>query len=221
VRADETATLVILDAAAGRALSLPASPLVVVGSGAAGIPVALGLADRGHRVVLLESGGDVRRNGAIASFPEVDPEEVQGQSYSGLVDGRARILGGTTQLWVGQCMRLFDIDLRPRPWIPNSGWPLELSDLDHGYQLAERFLGLSGNGYGGPDGRDGPGQPPVAWTPDHLSHTFTEISRRRRLGAVYRRRLAAAPNLWVVSACDGGPGAHRGRSGHRSGVSPA
>jgi choline dehydrogenase-like flavoprotein len=188
----------IVDAAAPRALDLPRDPVVVVGSGAAGIPLALWLADHGHQVVLLESGGDVRDRHAISAAADLNHGEVQGQRYAGLDDGRGRVLGGATQLWVGQCMRLFDLNLRRRPWLACSGWPLELADLDAAYAAAEGFLDVSGRGYDEARWADWPTLPPVGWNPDHLVHSFTEFSRRMHLGTAHRERMARHSNLWVV-----------------------
>jgi choline dehydrogenase-like flavoprotein len=189
---------VIQDLATVRTPDLPRDPVVVVGSGAAGIPLALWLADHGHRVVLLESGGDVRGRGAVTESADLNHGQVEGQRYGGLVNGRARVLGGATQLWVGQCMRLFDLDLRPRSWVPDSGWPLELADLEAGYAVAERFLDVSGKGYDEVRWTEWPALPPVAWNPDHLLHTFTEFSGRMHLGTAHRARMAQHENLWVV-----------------------
>ncbi len=112
-----------------------------------------------------------------------------GVPYSGLVQGRARVLGGTTELWHGQCMRLHDIDLRERPWIGGSGWPLTLADLDRHYVAAERWLGLTGNSYGSERWDDHPNLAPIAWDPTHLLHDFTEYAPRPRLGYQRRREL--------------------------------
>jgi choline dehydrogenase-like flavoprotein len=188
----------IADFHAPGALGLPADPVVVVGSGAAGIPLSLQLADRGHRVVLLESGGDVRDPTAMAESAPLNTGRVDGEAFAGLEQGRARVLGGTTQLWVGQCMRLFDTDLRARAWVPRSGWPIDLADLADHYAAAERWLDVSGRGYDADRWREFPAIPPLEWNPDRLLHTFTEFSRRPRLGSVHRDRMARHPNLWVV-----------------------
>ena len=93
----------IQDAHTFGALHLPKDAIVVVGAGAAGIPLAVKLADRGHQVILDESAS-------------LNQGLVDAQPFLGLATGRARVLGGTTPWWLGQCMRMFDIDLRP--WLP-------------------------------------------------------------------------------------------------------
>lgn len=173
--------------------TLPADAVVVVGSGAAGIAVALSLGDRGHRVVLLESGGDVADPGAMDESAHLNEGVMDGLYFRGLRQGRARVLGGTTQLWDGECMRLQDIDLRSRPWIPRSGWPLTLDDLDDHYTAAEHWLDVSGRDYA-EDAR----LSPLQWDPEHLLHGFTEYSRRPYLGSKYRYRLARHRGVWVI-----------------------
>src|SRR5690349_10854879 len=103
-RALTTGGSVIIDFAAPAALDLPRDPVVVVGSGAAGIPLSLELAERGLDVVMLESGGDVQDTASTADSDILNQGEVDGQRFTGLELGRGRLLGGTSQLWKGQCM---------------------------------------------------------------------------------------------------------------------
>ena len=122
----------------GRPPALRPDAVVVVGSGAAGTALALRLAERGQAVVLLESGPDPRtaRPGGLALADDHNAGDVEGLPFR-LQTGRARRFGGTTALWYGQCMRLQALDLEPRPWVPHSGWPLTLPDLEPGYAAAE------------------------------------------------------------------------------------
>lgn len=156
---------------------LPRSPdqVVVVGSGPAGLAVAVGLVRAGRRVVLVESGGP------DGDHADLNAGLVEGQPYAGLVDGRARAFGGTSALWHGQCMRLHHHDLAVRPWVAGSGWPLALADLDEPYAEAERLLDVSGRGYG-PDRWDAyPHLTRVPWDPARLEHDFTEYALDPRM----------------------------------------
>jgi choline dehydrogenase-like flavoprotein len=189
---------VIHDFSAPVVLDLPRHPIVVVGSGAAGIPLSLELADRGHPVVLLESGGDVSDRNAMAESAFLNSGAVDGQSFTGLEMGRARVLGGTTEQWKGQCMRLLDSDLLERHWVPNSGWPIAPKELEGPYAAAERWLDVSGKGYDERRWAEFPKLPPLAWNPDRLESTFTEIARHPYLGTRHRERMARHRNLRVV-----------------------
>jgi choline dehydrogenase-like flavoprotein len=189
---------VIYDLRRPSSLTLPADAVVVVGAGAAGLALTLALAERGHRVVLLESGGDAADSGAIDESAHLNQGSVEADRFLGLREGRARVLGGTTQLWHGQCMRLHEIDLRERSWVPRSGWPLTISDLDRHYQAAEDWLDVSGGGYSEDRWLEHPRLPPLAWNREHLRHDFTEYLRRPQLGRTHRARLARLAHVWVV-----------------------
>ena len=188
----------IHDLAKGPLPQAAIEPLVVVGSGAAGIAIGLTLADRGRSVLMVESGPDViDRDGLSGDDPLIEGD-VAGQRYDGLVLGRARVLGGATQLWHGQCMRLNEIDLRRREWVADSGWPIDLGTLGSYYDAAERWFGLSGRGYGAGRWAEYPWVKPVPWSPNLLQHDFTEYTARPFLGSEYRARIADHPNLHLV-----------------------
>lgn len=188
----------LLDLRTATAQDLPPDAVVVVGSGAAGLALALRLADEGERVILLESGGDVEDNEAFHERAELNAGVVAGQHFEGLEQGRSRVLGGTTSLWHGQCMRLHDIDMRRRPWIPHSGWPFSLSDLNDHYADAERWLDVSGRGYDERRWQEHGRLAPINWDSRNLLHDFTEYVRQPNLGVEHRDTLASHPAIWTV-----------------------
>ncbi len=156
------------------------------------------LGDRGRRVVLLEFGGDVAVAQSIEQSAHLNEGVAEELPFNGLQRGRARVLGGTTQLWDGECMRLHEIDLRPREWIPGSGWPISLSDLDRYYILAENWLELSGRGYSGDRWLSHPKLPVLGWDREYLVHGFTEYSPRPYLGSRFRESIARHPNIFGI-----------------------
>src|SRR5689334_910142 len=97
----------------------------IVGAGAAGICLAVTLARRGIKVVLLESGG-VTHEPAIHALNKA---EVVGLSHAGIHDGRFRVFGGTTTRWGGQMLPLEPIDFENRPWMRCSGWPIRYEEV--------------------------------------------------------------------------------------------
>jgi choline dehydrogenase-like flavoprotein len=114
----------------------------VIGSGAAGLTVAAHVAGP-LRVLILEAGDqtppigpDDRLAGEASDFP-----------FEGFQGGRARAFGGATRRWAGQLLRLDAIDFEKRDWVPRSGWPITLRDLEPYYDRAERFLGAGGTLY--------------------------------------------------------------------------
>ena len=177
---------------------LPAGATVIVGSGAAGLALALALGDAGLPVVVLESGGDVTEAAAAQESAHLNDGVLAGLPFDGLVNGRARLLGGTTELWHGQCMRLHDVDVRERAWVPHSGWPFGLDELAGPYAAAERFFDVSGLGYGEDRWREHAGLEPVRWDSAHLLHDFTEYTDAPYLGRVHRARLEQHPHITVL-----------------------
>ena len=114
--------------------------LCIVGAGPAGLALAREFDGSRFRVFLLESGGfEFETDTAILN----DGESV-GLPYTGLQDGRGRAFGGTSKLWAGQCVRLDDIDFQPRSWVPHSGWPITLAELNPFYTKAEQFFEVDG-----------------------------------------------------------------------------
>jgi choline dehydrogenase-like flavoprotein len=112
--------------------------ICIIGAGAAGITVARELDGSSHTVCLLESGG-------------YGPDEVTQSLYDIEVAGypvrenymsRARYFGGSCNLWAGRSMKLTELDINPRQWIPQSGWPMTYAELQRYYEKAEKILRL-------------------------------------------------------------------------------
>jgi choline dehydrogenase-like flavoprotein len=102
----------------------------VVGSGAAGITIAREFIGTSYSVIVLEGGG--------RSFESLSQEpyrsEVVGLSHSGIHRGRARVLGGTTTLWVGQALPLLDIDFQKREFVPHFSQFTRIPNFAHKYR---------------------------------------------------------------------------------------
>ncbi|HQT60031.1 MULTISPECIES: GMC oxidoreductase [unclassified Acidiphilium] len=122
-----------------------AADLCIVGTGPAGATLARELSGSGLRILLLESGSEVRQAEADAL------NEVEQAGYPRVADQwlvRNRILGGTSHSWSGRCVPFDDIDFVRRPWVPHSGWPLPPRDLSPYFDRAAAYLGLDpGNGF--------------------------------------------------------------------------
>jgi choline dehydrogenase-like flavoprotein len=97
----------------------------VVGAGAAGLVLARALAAHDINVVLVESGG----LDEVDSTACLNDGVAVGLPYQYLSRGRARVLGGTTTRWAGQCLPLRPDDLARRSWVPYSGWPIGYEQL--------------------------------------------------------------------------------------------
>lgn len=120
----------IVDLGETRDSELAEYDVCVVGSGPAGTTVANELAGSGVRICILESGrlkptkhGDRLR--------DVRSEGIQIKPYS-----RERVLGGASTTWAGLSSLLDSVDLKPRPYVPNSGWPIAREELLPFYEEA-------------------------------------------------------------------------------------
>jgi choline dehydrogenase-like flavoprotein len=144
---------------------LLACDLLIVGGGAAGLTIAREFFGTGVRVLVVESGD-------LAERPETDrlnavdvaadvwsPAQVERRrafhgsltsswSHEGQSFGvRCRVLGGSTHAWAGKSAAFDEIDMRPRPWVAQSGWPIQRAELDGVLDRAARHLNLGPNCY--------------------------------------------------------------------------
>jgi choline dehydrogenase-like flavoprotein len=120
----------------------------IVGTGPAGTTVANELAGSGLRVALLESG-KLRPTAHGDRLRRVASEGIHIKDYS-----RERVLGGASTTWAGLSSPLDAVDLAPRSYLRQSGWPIEHAELMRLYaEAAERYrfpaLAMFGaNGFG-------------------------------------------------------------------------
>lgn len=96
---------------------------LVIGAGIAGCLVATRLAQRGRRVVLIESGGEKQ----VAATHPLNSVEQTGQAYSGAEQGRFRCLGGTSTRWGGAMIPFMrdDVESHPLGWTGAWGIPYD------------------------------------------------------------------------------------------------
>jgi choline dehydrogenase-like flavoprotein len=178
------------------ALGLPAidADVCVIGAGAAGLPMARRLAERGLTICLAESGG--------LDFEQATQDLYRGANlgmpYYELDESRLRFFGGTVAIWGGRCAVLDAIDFEHRPWVPESGWPISRTDLDPYYRQANAIFDVGEfnyeDGVWETLGRVDPGLDPAEldvklWRFDEVMERFT--ARRSK-------DLFDAPNLTVI-----------------------
>jgi len=114
----------------------------VIGSGAAGISLALEFVNQPGIVVgLVESGGREwdERTQALSEASQ------KGHRYYPVKETHMRVLGGTTLAYGGICTEMSSLDFEERPWVPESGWPLQRSDLYDYSDRSHDLLGLDGD----------------------------------------------------------------------------
>ena len=110
----------------------------IVGAGAAGVALARDLMRAGRDVCLLEGGGMDYEERTQSLF---DGKNI-GMEYYDLDHARLRFFGGTTNIWGGRSVPLDPIDFEKRDWVPHSGWPITLDDLQDYYRMAHDSLEL-------------------------------------------------------------------------------
>jgi len=115
----------------------------IVGSGPAGIPLALELAQQGLQVVILEAGGK-RWSRANQDFYR---GQVTGGYANTLEDYRHRRLGGTSCVWGGRCFLFDQIDFEKRDYVPDSGWPVTRDEMLPYYERAHSWCQIGSMTY--------------------------------------------------------------------------
>ncbi|MGR9105400.1 MAG: GMC oxidoreductase [Gammaproteobacteria bacterium] len=112
--------------------------ICIVGTGAAGMSIALEWMRTPYKVILLEGGG----------FRYEDPMQdlfagkITGQKYYPLRSTRLHYFGGTTGHWGGMCSLFDPIVFAKRDWVPNSGWPFGQEEMIPYYKRAHPVLDL-------------------------------------------------------------------------------
>lgn len=101
-------------------------PVVIIGSGPAGVTLALRLAQHQVGSLVLEAGGESYSDESQDFYKG----KVIGDHYHELDATRLRLFGGTSNHWAGLCRQLDVHDFHKRDDVPNTGWEIQRSDLD-------------------------------------------------------------------------------------------
>jgi len=169
----------------------------IVGAGAAGITLAISLAGSGLRTLLVESGGFERTPDTdllnAAETPTI------GGGY--LSSSRVRVFGGTTSHWTGLCLPLSDETFAARPWVPDSGWPIDGDVLHPFYVRACQQLGIDPWNRGADEPSPAPELPhlPLASPPHAFETRIYQIKRGVHFGEQHRESLTAADDVVVLT----------------------
>ncbi|MDE2364044.1 MAG: GMC family oxidoreductase [Hyphomicrobiales bacterium] len=106
--------------------------ICIVGSGPAGLTLALELERLGRRSLVLESGDRGAGPAQSLSAAEiVDPRRHDDMSIAA-----ARRLGGTSNLWGGRSVPLDPVDFEPRAFACGARWPFAYEELEPWYRAA-------------------------------------------------------------------------------------
>jgi choline dehydrogenase-like flavoprotein len=160
----------------------------VVGSGPAGISLALHLARQGIRIVLLEGGG--------LSYDESSQSlyAVKTQGIDLYAQGaRLRYFGGTSNHWSGRC-RPFDAgDFSGDPLGGMPGWPISFEEFNRYLPAAMRILDLPESGFS-------------AVNPDMTGGKFAAdrfaMSSPTRFAGKYMEEIKSSKNIDLLYNCN-------------------
>lgn len=118
--------------------SLIEGDICIVGTGAAGLSVALEWMNTPYKVVLLEGGGFEYEE----RIQDMYNGKGTGQKYYPLKSSELHYFGGTTGHWGGMCSMFDPIAFKKRDWVPLSGWPFTQDDLIPFYKRAHTNLDI-------------------------------------------------------------------------------
>jgi choline dehydrogenase-like flavoprotein len=158
-----------------------APQVCIVGSGPAGITLALGLRRHGVACLIVEAGGF----DYSADSQDHYRAAVIGDAHADLRDARLRQFGGTSGHWQGWCRALDAVDFEARVGIPDSGWPIRKTDLDPYTDTTQRILEIAAPA------------PDRALTP-YLNEISFAMSPPVRFAGKYRAEIAASPSIGLL-----------------------
>lgn len=169
----------------------------VVGGGAAGISLALGLSGQGLSIILLESG---RMDQDAATQALYAGEVADERLHSPADKYRQRRLGGSTAIWGGRSMPFDPIDFETRPQVPASGWPISYEDLLPFYPEANALSEAGRFAYEAEDALGSVAPPMIRGFQSDVVRTggLERFSCPTNFGRRYERRLRVAPDIQVL-----------------------
>ena len=165
----------------------------IVGTGAAGLCLAMQFVGTRHRVAVLEAGSRqiMEENQAVYEC------ELPVRSHGGSMAGRFRVFGGSTTRWGGQALPFNPIDFSARDWVPHSGWPLAADEVTRYYHAAGKFM-LVGEGDYEQDVSAAVNAEMPALDPARFICQFSKFSRQPDLRRIYERSLLEATNIVIL-----------------------
>jgi choline dehydrogenase-like flavoprotein len=169
----------------------------IVGAGAAGITLARELAGTALDVCLVESGGFT----ADPQTQSLYDLESTGVALRENYMSRARYFGGSCNLWAGRSMLLSELDLQPRDWVADSGWPISYAELAAYYSRAAAVLELPGvteQDFDRYQSRISTDEKEIFSNGDFVPTTSLWAKSPQRFGADFRSLLRRAANIRVL-----------------------
>jgi choline dehydrogenase-like flavoprotein len=173
---------VIKDLVAGDDVEV-AADVLVIGGGTVGLLMAVQLAERGHLVVVVESGGREQS----ADTHELNEVVHTRAIYGGAARGRFRCLGGTSTRWGGALIPFVAADCLPEEW------PIPREELETYIPVVESLFDLAPGSYEGATVFDGPA------TDFRVRMAKWPAFSSRNVASLLAKQLQALPrlNVWL------------------------
>ncbi|MCU4675541.1 GMC oxidoreductase [Catenovulum sp. 2E275] len=116
--------------------------ICIIGGGVAGIVLARELKDSYAKIIMVEGGDEYYSQDSQDLYQSNKTTHFPNTHYS-----RLRFLGGSSNHWENNTSPFTALDFEKREWIPNSGWPLSLDDIEPFYMQAATYCGTEPDGY--------------------------------------------------------------------------
>lgn len=170
--------------------------VVIVGAGAVGLLMAVDMAKKGARVILLEAGSANVTKESQRYFESA--KAVGKYPLEGLHLGRFRALGGTTHFWGGQLVPFSPLVFSDRPWLgANMAWPVTREDLDPYYDRAFQLCEMENVKRDDDSIVDSLGMD-VGDLPININFFFTRWTPESNFARLFQREIKQLDNLLVV-----------------------
>jgi choline dehydrogenase-like flavoprotein len=168
--------------------------LAIIGAGPAGITLARTFAGTPVKVCLLEAGAQAGETEVQALYSG----ENVGIDYS-LTASRLRFFGGTSNHWGGFTRPLDPIDFEQRDWVPYSGWPFTIDELQPYYTEACQLVEVLPDRFDDiPFWEEVTGTTFPQFATGRMRPQFVQYSPPTRFSKRYGSELQQADNIQVV-----------------------
>ncbi len=168
--------------------------ICIIGAGAVGISMGLEMNRSDLKVAILESGGFEYEPRTQSLYKG---DHVGRDTYP-LERNRLRYFGGTTNHWAGHCRPFDEFDFSVREWIPHSGWPIKIEELEPYLERTQPVMGLGKYDYDSVEeyGRQ-LGLETLPLDSSRLINVMKHQSPPTRFGPAYREELTQSKNVSV------------------------
>ncbi len=184
------------DARRADAAMVARSTVCIIGGGAAGLTMAMEFERRGIETIVLESGGFTPDPHTMDLYRG----ENVGIPYHFGDNYRSRFLGGCSNCWGGWCRPMDAEDFQKREWVPHSGWPFSIGELEPFHERSHKLLRLGPTNYDIEYWVKAIGRRDVRRMPlpsGEVQDSLSQFSLPVRFGKHYRGELKAARHVRV------------------------